>query len=96
MYRFLVYYAEGSLPEPSGSAPPDSAFPDGAGTAHVAYSTPDHYGVRMRSGPSNSSDDLGVLPEGTPVSVLGNVSGEYTQISCAYGTGWILSKYIEY
>ncbi len=96
MYRFLVYYAEGTLPEPSDSAPPDSAFPDGAGTAHVAYNTPDHYGVRMRSGPSSSSDDLGILPEGTPVSVLGNVSGEYTQISCAYGTGWILSKYIEY
>ena len=91
MYRFLVYYADGSLPEPTGSA-----YPNDAGTAYIGYNTPDHFGVRMRSEPSYYSDDLGVLPEGTPVTVLGNVSGEYTLISCAYGTGWILSQYIEY
>lgn len=72
-------------------------------TRHISYNTPGHAGVNMRTAPSSTAENLGVLEEGTPVFIAepySSANNGYVKVGCdefpAGETiyGWVLYNYL--
>ena len=110
MTAYLIYHSDAAFSGNWGSETPTSApttagKSSGGGMGHegypyVSYNTPAHAGVVVRSGPSSSSENLGVIPEGTAVKSSGRRLNGYSEVVVdPYGQGyrgWIMTDYITY
>ena len=72
-------------------------------TRHISYNTPGHAGVNMRTAPSSTAGNLGILAEGTPVFIAepySSANNGYIKVGCdetAAGEtiyGWVLYTYL--
>ena len=70
---------------------------------HISYNTPGHAGVNMRTAPSSTAGNLGILEEGTPVFIAepySSANNGYIKVGCdetAAGEtiyGWVLYNYL--
>jgi cell wall-associated NlpC family hydrolase len=98
-YGDYVGYAYADYISPGGSAPAavastaEAAAPAPSATGAVGtYFTTDS--VNLRAGASTSDGVIEVVPAGVEVSLTGYVSNGFSEVTSAYGGGWISSDYL--
>jgi cell wall-associated NlpC family hydrolase len=94
-YAYADFISPGGAATAAVAAPaePEAETPEVSPTGAVGtYYTTDS--VNLRAGASTGDGVVEVVPAGTEVSLIGYVANGFSEVTSAYGGGWISSDYL--